>query len=199
LRVQRASFKKVGRPREDRTARRLEIFLAVAPLLASVGHRLTMEQAARAAHVSVGTLYTYFDSKQSLLQYGLNPEPATLLCERFMLEFGGLEHSDPARYRRQLLAFLIETLSVMRASVDTTIRVGPAVARERAQDVMRQPIPQFVTLVRRGLPVSRRGRSAVYEQLVRRVMVAALLEPEFDATALHEQLQAIFTDAEFDG
>ena len=158
-----------------------------------------MKQAARAAHVSVGTLYTYFDSKQSLLQYGLNPEPAALLCERFMLEFGGLEHSDPARFRQQLLAFLIETLSVMRASVDTTIRVGPAVARERAQDVMRQPIPQFVTLVRRGLSRARRGSSTVYEQLIRRVMLAALLEPEFDVAALRVQLRAIFTDADVDG
>ena len=59
---------KPGRPPEDRLKRQHEIFLAVAPLIDRYGaKRLTMRQAARAAHLSLGGLYHYFPTKGDVL------------------------------------------------------------------------------------------------------------------------------------
>src|SRR5215218_11328364 len=59
---------KPGRPPEDRLRRQHEIFLAVVPLIERYGaKRLTMRQAARAAHLSLGGLYHYVPTKRDLV------------------------------------------------------------------------------------------------------------------------------------
>lgn len=187
-------FRKPGRPREDRVARRLEIFVAVAPALASKGHRLTMRQAARLAHVSVGTLYSYFDTKRALLLYGLDPEPAALLCSQFASDFEELRISDPEAFRGQLVTFLVGTLAVMRASVDCAIHYGPSIARSMIDRVISEPIPGFVALIQSSVPEHRRRRSAAIERRLRRTMVAALMEPDLDEEAFRDQLRVVLSD-----
>jgi|Tabmets5t2r1_1033131.scaffolds.fasta_scaffold05206_2 AcrR family transcriptional regulator len=64
VRRSRRHVRKPGRPPEDRLKRQYEIFLAVAPLIERYGaKRLTMRQAARAAHLSLGGLYHYWKPK----------------------------------------------------------------------------------------------------------------------------------------
>jgi len=184
------TFRKRGRPREDRVARRLEIFEFVAPSLAELGHRISMRQAAQAAHVSVGTLYAYFGSKRELLLYGLNQEPVAFICRRFEVEHGGLRTTDPGRYREALLDFMITNIVAMRASVDTAIRMGPKETHERIDRVIHRPIPEFVALVANAMP-EQRGRSAAAERLLRRVIAGALLERRISAEALRGQLRDI--------
>jgi len=184
------TFRKRGRPREDRVARRLEIFEFVAPSLAQLGHRISMREAARAAHVSVGTLYSYFGSKRDLLLYGLNQEPVALICRRFELEHGQLRTTDPRRYREALLDFMMTNIVAMRASVDTAIRLGPKETRERIDRVIHQPIPEFVRLIADAMPEDR-GRSVAAERLLRRVIAGVLLERDVSAEALREQLHDI--------
>jgi len=80
-------FGKVGRPTEDRFARKLEIFEAVAPLILTVGaRRLSMRQAAHAACLSVGGLYHYFPTKRELLLYTLQPDTLDRRCQDFQRE-----------------------------------------------------------------------------------------------------------------
>lgn len=152
-----------------------------------------MREAAQLAHVSVGTLYHYFGTKRALLLYGLNPEPAAMLCSTFASDFEDLRASDPAAYREELVAFLASTIAVMRASVDCAIHFGPGVARSRIDRVVSEPIPGFLALVQSGLPEQRRGRSAATERTLRRTMVAALLEPELDVAALRGQLRVLLS------
>src|SRR5215217_6623972 len=75
---------KPSRPPEDRLKRQQEIFLAVAPLIERHGaKRLTMRQAARAAHLRLGGLYHYFRTKQDLVLHALRPEAVARLCAEF--------------------------------------------------------------------------------------------------------------------
>jgi len=68
----RRHVRKPGRPPEDRLKRQHEIFLAVAPLIERYGaRRLTLRQAARAAHLSLGGLYHYFPTKRDLVLHAL--------------------------------------------------------------------------------------------------------------------------------
>ena len=79
------AFGKVGRPPEDKFARQLEIFRAVAPLVLEYGaRRLSMEQAASAACLSVGGLYHYFPTKRELLLFTLQPDTLNRRCQAFL-------------------------------------------------------------------------------------------------------------------
>ena len=97
---ERASmFGKPGRPPEDAFLRRREIYMAVAPLIESGGtKRLTMRQAARAAHMSLGGLYHYFPSKRDLVLFGISPEMLGRSCADFHERLGHLAETDPARF-----------------------------------------------------------------------------------------------------
>jgi AcrR family transcriptional regulator len=90
---------KPGRPPEDRLKRQHEIFLAVAPLIERYGaRRLTMRQAARAAHLSLGGLYHYFPTKRDLVLHALKPEAVARVCAEFHGRHADLERTDPHRY-----------------------------------------------------------------------------------------------------
>lgn len=179
METEQRTFNKPGRPRENVVERRLDIYERVAPSLAERGvHGLSMEQAARAAHVSVGTLYRYFPNKRSLVLYGLNPEPTDLLCARFTKSSSQTE--DRYEMRAALAAFIVRTIRVMRPSVDAAIRLGPEVVRKRLDQVGRQPLDFFPVLLASGMPVDD-GRSAEHvERVVRRTIVSTLMENEFD-------------------
>jgi AcrR family transcriptional regulator len=90
---------KPGRPPEDRLKRQHEIFLAVAPLIERHGaKRLTMRQAAWAAHLSLGGLYHYFPTKRDLVLHALKPEAVARVCADFHGRHADLERTDPGRY-----------------------------------------------------------------------------------------------------
>jgi AcrR family transcriptional regulator len=96
---------KPGRPPEDRLKRQSEIFLAVTPLIERYGaRRLTMRQAARAAHLSVGGLYHYFPTKRDLVLHALKPEAVARVCAEFHGRHADLERTDPRRYVRAAVA-----------------------------------------------------------------------------------------------
>ncbi len=180
-------FRKPGRPRENVVERRLDIYQRVAPLMAEPGPSgLSMEQAARAAYVSVGTLYRYFPNKRSLVLYGINPEPADLLCARFAHSSARLE--DRQAMRAALAAFIVQNIQLMRPSVDAAIRLGPEVVRTRLDHVARQPLEIFPALLALGMPVGDGRSPARVERVVRRTIVSSLLEKEFEP----EQLSGTF-------
>ena len=184
------TFNKPGRPRENVVERRLDIYERVAPLLAERGIRgLSMEQAARAAHVSVGTIYRYFPNKRSLVLYGLNPEPADLLCVRFTQSTAQLENR-PAM-RAALAAFIVQTVQLMRPSVDAAIRLGPEVVLSRLGHVAKQPLDTFPALLAMGMPVDDGRTPKHVEHLVRRTIVSALMEKESEPEELSGTFEGI--------
>jgi len=180
-------FSKPGRPRGNVVERRLDIYERVAPLLAERGmSRLSMEQAARTAHVSVGTLYRYFPNKRSLVLYGINPEPADLLCARFAQS----AQLDRRAIRAALADFIVQNVQLMRPSVDAAIRLGPEVVRTQLDQVARQPLDTFAELLALGMPLNDRRTPEHIERVVRRTIVSSLMEKEFES----EQLRDTFED-----
>jgi AcrR family transcriptional regulator len=186
----RPTFSKPGRPRENVVERRLDIYERVAPLLAERGMRgLSMEQAARAAHVSVGTLYRYFPSKRSLVLYGTNPEPVDLLCERFIQSSTKLE--DRHAMRIALAAFIVHNIELMRPSVDAAIQLGPEVVRGRLDRVARQALEIFPALLAMGMPADDGRTPEQVERVVRRTIVSTLMEKEFESEALRRTFEGV--------
>lgn len=186
---ERRTFKKPGRPRENVVERRLDIYERVAPLLAEKGMKnLSMEEAARAAHVSVGTIYYYFPNKRSLVLYGVNPEPADLLCERFMQTATQLE--DQAAIRSALAAYIVRIVQLMRPSVDAAMNLGPEVARTQLGEVTWQPLEAFPRLVAMGMPFDDERDPEHVERVVRRTIVSALVDADFGS----EELRGTFED-----
>ena len=73
-----------GRPAEDHLQRQREIYEAAGPLILARGRaHLSMQQIARAAHASVGSLYYYFPSKRDLVLCGLRTEVLAHRCAAF--------------------------------------------------------------------------------------------------------------------
>lgn len=193
---ERRSFSKPGRPRENVVERRLDIYVRVAPFLAERSMSgLSMEQAARAAHVSVGTLYRYFPRKSSLVLYGINPEPADLLARRFAESAAQME--DRRAIRANLASFVVQTVHLMRPSVDAAIQLGPEVIRTGLDRVARQPLRTFRELVALGMAVDD-GRTPEYvEHVVRRTIVSSLMEMESQPGESRGLLEAVLSGGSF--
>src|SRR5689334_11440210 len=103
------TFGKVGRPPEDRFGRKLEIFEAVAPLILEKGaRRLSMQEAACAACLSIGGLYHYFPTKRELVLYTLQPDVLDRRCLHFHLKYQGLASSEPERYFVLFVDFAVQ-------------------------------------------------------------------------------------------
>ena len=187
---ERRRFSKPGRPRENVVERRLDIYVRVAPLLAERSMSgLSMEQAARAAHVSVGTLYRYFPSKRSLVLYGINPEPADHLSARFAGSAAPME--DRHAMRAALASFMVQTVRIMRPSLDAAIQLGPEVVRSGLNRVARQPLETFRALLVSGMAIDD-GRSPEYvEHVVRRTIVSSLVEMESESEELREIFEGV--------
>jgi AcrR family transcriptional regulator len=184
------TFSKPGRPKEDVVARRLDIYQRVAPLLTERGMSgMSMEQAARAAHVSVGTLYRYFPSKRSLVLYGTNPEPVDLLCERFIQSTTQLDERRAIRIA--LAAFIVHNIELMRPSVDAAIQLGPEVVRSQLDQVARQTLQIFPALLAMGLRVDDGRTPEQVERVIRRTIVSALMEKEFESGELRRTFEGV--------
>jgi AcrR family transcriptional regulator len=187
---ERRTFSKPGRPHENVVERRLDIYERVAPLLAERGVRgLSMEQAARVAHVSVGTLYRYFPNKRSLVLYGINPEPADLLCSRFTQSLTQLK--DPQAMRSAVAAFIVNTVQLMRPSVDAAIRLGPEVVRNQLDAVAKEPLGTFPAILAMAMPIDDGRTPEQVERNVRRTIVSTLMESEFDSEELHRTFEGV--------
>lgn len=193
---ERRSFSKPGRPRENVVERRLDIYVRVAPLLAERSMSgLSMEQAARAAHVSVGTLYRYFPSKSSLVLYGINPEPADLLSARFA---ESAAQTEDRRVMRAILAsFIVQTVQLMRPSVDAAIELGPEVVRAGLDRVARQPLPTFRALLALGMAVDDGRTPEDVERVLRRTIVSSLMEMESQSEELCGMVEGILSGGSF--
>ena len=113
-----------GRPAEDRYQRREEIFRAVAPLLLEQGSDVTMRRLAKTAHVSVGTLYTYFSSKADLLTFPLQDESCAEQLRRFETANGQLAQRDPEAYVVAFIDEMVTTFPLLRASFAAAVALG---------------------------------------------------------------------------
>ncbi|MDL5157508.1 TetR/AcrR family transcriptional regulator [Actinomycetospora termitidis] len=177
-----------GRPADDVVLRRREIFSAVVPLIPDGGaRRLTMARAARAAGLSVGGLYHRFDSKRSLLLYGLAPENLGRACADFQARWG---HVEPVELVSRALDGFSEAVDRwVRPSVDAAGQLGIDVLHGALEDAMTTELVGMVRSVRRMRPDLPDDRAADLERALRRVCTAHVVDPTARDGELREQLR----------
>lgn len=184
------AFGKPGRPPEDRVARQTQIYQAVGPLLLQVGaRRLSMQQAARAACMSVGGLYHYFPGKQELVLHGLQPQGFQRRCHDFQRRCGHLAATQPQRYAEAILDNLADTVLYARPAVLAALELGVFQAGvDGLFPVMEELVAALRPVVPAGTPEPPLWALA---RALRRVLLGALLDRDLTKQELRTQLWAL--------
>jgi AcrR family transcriptional regulator len=183
---------KPGRPPEDRLRRQHEIFLAVAPLIERHGaKRLTMRQAARAAHLSLGGLYHYFPTKRDLVLHALKPEAVARLCAEFHGGHADLERTDPGRYVQADVAYMARQCFFIRPAFHAALELDAEVAWDHIQASIEGGLESCTRPLGHALPectpdeIRRLGRS------VRRTFFSALIDRTVTPDEMRHELLSL--------
>lgn len=178
-------FGKPGRPREDALRRRWEIYLAAAPLIEKVGARgLTMRQAANAAHLSLGGVYHYFDSKRDLVLFGLNREALQAHCTE-MHKFAVAQQSHPQAQLATALEATVDLVSFCRPSLLAAIELGVGQALETAEAATNATLDKLAEIAR----TVRSDVSDAEIDALARALSHTLLGAMLDRTGTREELR----------
>jgi AcrR family transcriptional regulator len=149
------STRRRGRPPEDRLRRQREIFAAVGPLiLASGAKHLSMQDAARAAHVSLGGLYHYFGGKRELLLAGLRPDLLAHRCQAFHAATDHLMHEDPSAYLEAFVRFSVDGIVFIRPSVWAAVELGSDALWPSLEAALGANTREFLEALRAALTTS---------------------------------------------
>jgi AcrR family transcriptional regulator len=171
------TFGKLGRPPSDRLACQLEIYEAVAPLLQSCGvRRLSMRQAARVAHLSIGGLYYYFPTKHDLALFALQPEVLARRCQDFNKAFGHLATIDPHAFLDAFCQRFAENMVLTRPSVRAALELGVDVFTTGLETALRRSGGEYVEALRMIAPQVREERLQFLARSFRRISLMAVLE-----------------------
>jgi AcrR family transcriptional regulator len=190
------TFKKRGRPPEDRLARRNDIFTAVSPLILERGARgLTMEAAAHAACLSVGALYYYFPTKRDLLLHGLDAEAIEQHCRNVDELIGHLERQDPCQFFELLTESFIEGVMMSQPSMQAAIELGAGelqTALEQVRANLSTSEGALANALRRTVLDLSETEIAATVRATRRIILGALVDADITAGELRSALRALF-------
>jgi AcrR family transcriptional regulator len=187
-------FRKPGRPPEDRLERRREIWGAVGPLIEKHGARsLTMRKAAAAAFMSIGCLYYYFPSKQSLVLFGLDEEATERACAEFATRYGYLSHSDPPAATEALISFIAGRISFVRPSVLAALELGAEDFMTRFEATVGMERDRFTEKLTLALPDADDRDLRLVARSLRRIRLAGVLDRSITQRELEEELRAVLS------
>lgn len=186
-------FGKPGRPPEDRLARQRAIYERVAPLVLERGPRaLSMRDAARAAHLSVGGLYHYFPTKRDLVLHGLRPEPLARLCADFDVQWpGGRRSSEPQACLSAFVEHFVTQVVFVRPSLHAALELGSDTFWDSVDAGITAGLDDFGHFLGSVLPTGHDGDLAVLARSLRRAFFAALLDKSAGPEALRGELRAL--------
>lgn len=186
------SFGKPGRPPEDKLARQREIYEAVAPLILEVGaRRLSMRDAARAAHMSVGGLYHYFPTKRDLVLHGLEWEARHRLCREYREQLFSLSGWNANAHTEVYLDLSIRMFAFMRPSVQAALELGAEELQEALDAGLAANVGELVESLRLVSPEATELDLEKLAWTIRRVVLGALVDQHADLDETREQLRAI--------
>ena len=186
------SFGKPGRPPEDKLARQREIYEAVAPLILEVGaRRLSMRDAARAAHMSVGGLYHYFPTKRDLVLHSLEWEARHRLCREYREQLFSLSGWNADAHIEVYLDLSIRMFAFMRPSVQAALELGAEELQEALDAGLAANVGELVESLRLVSPEATELGLEKLARTIRRVVLGALVDQHADLDETREQLRAI--------
>lgn len=183
---------KPGRPPEDRLRRQHEIFLAVAPLIERYGaKRLTMRQAARAAHLSLGGLYHYFPTKRDLVLHALKPEALARVCAEFNARYAELERTDPLRYMEADVDYMARQCSFIRPAFQAALELGADDAWDHIRASIEDRLDACTRPLRHALPECTEAEIRSLGRSLRRTFFSALLDRTVSREEMRDQLLSL--------
>jgi len=186
------SFGKPGRPPEDKLARQREIYEAVAPLILEVGaRRLSMRDAARAAHMSVGGLYHYFPTKRDLVLHSLEWEARHRLCREYREQLFSLSGWNADAHIEVYLDLSIRMFAFMRPSVQAALELDAEELQEALDAGLAANVGELVESLRLVSPEATELGLEKLARTIRRVVLGALVDQHADLDETREQLRAI--------
>lgn len=182
------SFKKAGRPPEDRLARQREIYEAISPLLMRPGiQALSMRQVADAACLSIGGLYHYFPTKRDLALHGIQTETIDRLCQDFHQQFTHLASVNPRLYFAVFYRSLVEGILFMRPSAYAASELGVDVFAVVSKNI-RAAEAEFAAIFRLLAPGLPEIQIQTLARAVRRFSLATLI----DTSSTNEEIRKEF-------
>jgi AcrR family transcriptional regulator len=185
-------FGKPGRPREDVFRRRLEIYTAVAPLLEKAGaRRLTMRQAAAAAHMSVGGIYHYFPSKRDLVLFVLSPDALQRLCKQPQQLLPPRERANSHAHLATFLEGLVRGVPLVRPAVLAAIELGAGPALDFVEATMTVSVPEFIRAVQAVRTDIGETQAQAIDRAVRHTTLGAMLDRSVTPSQLRNELYSI--------
>ena len=189
-----ASLKARGRPPEDRLLRQREIYVAVGPLILRSGVKvLSMQQAARAATVSVGGLYHYFANKRDLVLCGLRPDILAHRCDEFHNATDHLMREDPGAYLEAFVRFSVEGIVFIRPSLYAAAELGSSTLWPSVETALAANTSEFQTALRAALTASELRVAGVARigRTWRRVFFGLAMDREAPVSEIEEGLRAL--------
>jgi AcrR family transcriptional regulator len=183
---------KPGRPPEDRLRRQHEIFLAVAPLIERYGaKRLTMRQAARAAHLSLGGLYHYFPTKRDLVLHALKPEAVARLCAEFHGRHADLERTDPLGYVQADVEYMARQCFFLRPAFQAALELDAEVAWDHIQASIEGGLESCTRPLGHALPECTPEEIRSLGRSVRRTFFSALIDRTVTPDEMRHELLSL--------
>jgi AcrR family transcriptional regulator len=183
-----------GRPPEDHLQRQCEIYEAAGPLILARGPRaLSMQDIARAAHVSVGSLYYYFPSKRDLVLCGLRMDVLAHRCAAFHRWADQLRRSDPQGYLSAFIQSSVESILFLRPAVYAAIELGSQVLWPNLEAALAANTREFQDALHGALSTSeaRVPGLARFGRTWRRFLFGAVLDGEAPRRELADGLLAL--------
>jgi AcrR family transcriptional regulator len=183
-----------GRPPEDRLQRQRDIYAAAGALILAQGPRaLSMQQIARAAHVSVGSLYYYFPSKHDLVLCGLRPDVLAHRCAAFHRATDHLRHSDPPAYLSAFVQASVDGILFVRPAVYAAVELGSEVLWPSLETALAANTQEFQEALRGALSTSpsRVPGLARFGRIWRRFFFGAVMDREAPRRELEDGLAAL--------
>ncbi|MFN8379554.1 MAG: TetR/AcrR family transcriptional regulator [Anaerolineae bacterium] len=186
------AFGKPGRPSDDPLARQHEIYVAVSPLILTIGaRRLSMRQAAQAACLSVGGLYHHFATKQELVLHGIQPATITRCCMDFHAGAAELARSNPPAYLERSLDFLTDMVGFIRPSVCAALELRLYTLEATLAPTLAAANEEFAVSFRVAVPAAADADVAQVGRSLHRALVAALFDRSITQAELRGELTAL--------
>lgn len=185
------SFEKPGRPANDPAEERLRIYTAILPVSRTHGARARVSAMAEAAHMSVGGIYHYFDSKRSLMLHGLDPEALALACGTFHRAMLKAADNGPDAVAAAYVDKSVYMFRLVQPAAIAALEMGIGEMRAQLERALHQDADGLIQVLATVTPDLADGSRSDLAIAIRRTLLALSLDPNATEDDVRRQLTAV--------